>query len=98
MASQVAQQGAKRQLSKGREEKKKRGKTTVFIVTHDLPLFPLNRTHVCIRFQNKRYSMPLVEGCMSVMKYVMYVQVVFENPGTQLSAAKILNDSDLLIL
>lgn len=52
MASRVAQQDAKRQLSKG---KKKNGKTTL-IVTHGFPLFP----HKTLRIKKKTAALLLI--------------------------------------
>ncbi len=93
MASRVAQQDAKRQLSKG----KKKGKTTTLIVTHEFPLF--SHKSIYIHFQSKKHSTLLFESTMSVIKGAMYIQVVFESAETQAFfenvVANVVNDLNL---
>lgn len=46
-------------------------------MTHEFPLF--SHKTIYIHFQNKKHSTLLFEGTMSVIKGVMYIQIVFEN-------------------
>lgn len=72
MASRVAQQDAKRQLSKG---KKKSGKTTTLIVTHGFPL--VSHKTIYMHFQNKEPQHSTVgKHYVSVVIYSRFIDGV----------------------
>lgn len=77
MASRVAQQDAKRQLSKG---KKKSGKTTTLIVTHGFPL--VSHKTIYMHFQNKEPQHSTVgKHYASVVIYSRFIDGVVNDPN-----------------